>query len=82
MCHLAHAVNPFGFSYCRRVNEDNVDVNRNFVDFSRPLADSDDFLRFRAFAAREMEEGRAAEDTEMAARYLGRLKGNSAFNAR
>lgn len=70
VCHLVHAVNPFGFSYCRRVNEDNVDVNRNFIDFSRPLTDSDDFLRFREFAAREMKEGRASDDTEVAARYL------------
>jgi hypothetical protein len=29
---LIHGVNPFGFSWCRRVNEDNVDMNRNFVD--------------------------------------------------
>ncbi|MDH3693286.1 MAG: M14 family metallopeptidase, partial [Gammaproteobacteria bacterium] len=27
---LIHAVNPFGFSQLRRVNEDNVDLNRNF----------------------------------------------------
>ena len=31
---LVHAVNPFGFSHLRRVNEDNVDLNRNFRDFS------------------------------------------------
>jgi hypothetical protein len=30
---FVHAVNPFGFSWLRRVNEDNVDVNRNFVAF-------------------------------------------------
>jgi predicted deacylase len=35
---LLHAVNPFGFSHLRRVNEDNIDLNRNFVDFSEPLA--------------------------------------------
>ncbi|MEQ9641140.1 MAG: M14 family metallopeptidase [Alphaproteobacteria bacterium] len=29
---LVHAVNPFGFAWLRRVNEDNVDVNRNFLD--------------------------------------------------
>lgn len=29
---LLHAFNPFGFSWVRRVNEDNVDLNRNFVD--------------------------------------------------
>jgi hypothetical protein len=31
-----HAVNPYGFSHLRRVNEDNIDVNRNFRDFSVP----------------------------------------------
>ena len=31
-----HALNPFGFSWVRRVNEDNVDLNRNFVDWSQP----------------------------------------------
>ena len=28
---LVHAVNPFGFAHIRRVNEDNVDLNRNFI---------------------------------------------------
>lgn len=32
-----HAVNPFGFSHLRRVTQENVDLNRNFVDFSKPL---------------------------------------------
>jgi len=32
-----HAVNPFGFSHSRRVTQENVDLNRNFVDFSKPL---------------------------------------------
>lgn len=29
---LVHALNPYGFAWIRRVNEDNVDLNRNFVD--------------------------------------------------
>lgn len=33
---LIHAVNPHGFAWTRRVNEDNVDLNRNFVDHSKP----------------------------------------------
>ncbi len=33
---LVHALNPHGFAYQRRVNEDNVDLNRNFVDHTRP----------------------------------------------
>ena len=33
---MVHALNPFGFSWVRRVNEDNVDLNRNFVDWTLP----------------------------------------------
>jgi hypothetical protein len=32
---LVHALNPWGFSFLRRANEDNIDLNRNFRDFSR-----------------------------------------------
>lgn len=30
---LIHAVNPWGFSHGWRTNEDNIDLNRNFLDF-------------------------------------------------
>ncbi|MBS0318516.1 MAG: M14 family metallopeptidase [Proteobacteria bacterium] len=32
-----HALNPYGFSHIRRVTHENVDLNRNFHDFSKPL---------------------------------------------
>ncbi|MDO8364732.1 MAG: DUF2817 domain-containing protein [Actinomycetota bacterium] len=32
-----HALNPYGMAWVRRVNEDNVDLNRNFVDWTAPL---------------------------------------------
>ena len=32
-----HALNPYGFSYIRRTTHENVDLNRNFQDFSKPL---------------------------------------------
>lgn len=38
-----HALNPHGFSWLRRVTEDNVDLNRNFLDFSQPLPDNPDY---------------------------------------
>jgi len=37
---LIHAVNPYGFSWGHRTNEDNIDLNRNFCDFSRPLREN------------------------------------------
>ncbi len=33
---FVHALNPHGFAWVRRVNEDNVDLNRNFIDWSQP----------------------------------------------
>jgi Protein of unknown function (DUF2817) len=32
-----HALNPYGFSWWRRSTHENVDLNRNFQDFSKPL---------------------------------------------
>lgn len=32
-----HALNPYGFSHIRRVTQENVDLNRNFHDFAKPL---------------------------------------------
>jgi hypothetical protein len=32
-----HALNPHGFSWWRRTTHENVDLNRNFQDFSQPL---------------------------------------------
>jgi hypothetical protein len=32
-----HALNPHGFSHSRRVTQENVDLNRNCIDFEAPL---------------------------------------------
>ncbi len=32
-----HAINPWGFAWLRRSNEEGVDLNRNFIDFDAPL---------------------------------------------
>ncbi len=32
-----HALNPYGFSWLRRVTHENVDLNRNWHDFGQPL---------------------------------------------
>lgn len=38
-----HALNPYGFSWERRVTHENVDLNRNFCDFSQPLPRNPDY---------------------------------------
>lgn len=34
---LIHAINPYGFAWDRRVTQEGCDLNRNFVDFTKPL---------------------------------------------
>jgi hypothetical protein len=31
---VVHAINPYGFAWLRRVTEENVDLNRNWIDFT------------------------------------------------
>lgn len=45
---LVHAINPFGFAHTRRTNEHNVDLNRNFVDFSAPLPTNSEYEQHAA----------------------------------
>jgi hypothetical protein len=37
---MVHALNCYGFANVRRVTEDNVDLNRNFVDHAQPYPDN------------------------------------------
>jgi hypothetical protein len=40
---LVHALNPYGFSWWRRATHENVDLNRNWHDFSQPLPANPDY---------------------------------------
>lgn len=42
---LIHAINPYGFAWNRRVTHENVDLNRNFIDFSQPLPENPNYDR-------------------------------------
>jgi len=66
---MVHAINPFGFAWRRRVNEDNVDLNRNFVDHARTgernrgyreLADLLEPQQWDAAAAERIRQGLGA----------------------
>lgn len=66
---LVHAINPFGFSHGQRVNELNVDLNRNFIDFTGHLPESPDYGRLHdaivpaawAGAARQRADDKIAQ---------------------
>lgn len=46
---LIHAINPYGFSHVRRVTEDNVDLNRNFIDHGTAKPANPGYDELRAF---------------------------------
>ena len=46
---LVHAVNPFGFAWGLRATENNVDINRNFVDRSTALPENPLYEELHSF---------------------------------
>lgn len=70
---LIHAMNPHGFAWGRRVNEDNIDLNRNFVDHTRPRPVNADYdaLREHIDPAEWAEPALSAHNAAIA-RFLGR----------
>ncbi len=40
---IVHALNPYGFAHLGRADEDNVDLNRNFVDHSKPYSENSNY---------------------------------------
>lgn len=68
---LVHALNPFGFAWESRTNEDLVDVCRNFVDFTRALPENEASAALAPLLVPEQWEGPVREAADGAlGRYL------------
>ena len=67
---LIHAINPHGFAWTRRVTEDNVDLNRNFVDHDKAYPTNEGYLAIAdAVLPREWNEATRAETERAFAAY-------------
>jgi hypothetical protein len=79
---LIHALNPYGFAYLRRVNEDNVDLNRNFHDFrSTPLPLCKNYETIHDWLVPEGWEGPARQDADSQIAKYVQEHGFAAFQA-
>ena len=74
-----HALNPHGFSYLRRVTEDNVDLNRNFQDFAKPLPQNPAYDELHPYLLPEVWPP-GADNEAVIAHYIGR-KGLGAYQS-
>jgi hypothetical protein len=45
---MIHAINPYGFAWLRRTTHENVDLNRNWVEFGAPLPQNPGYDRLKA----------------------------------
>jgi predicted deacylase len=63
---LIHALNPFGFAWLRRVNEDNVDLNRNFHNFAEPPPSSESYEALHDWLIPQEWEGKQREQADAA----------------
>lgn len=64
---MVHLINPWGAAYLRRYNEDNVDLCRNFLDFSQPLTSNESYSGIHD----ELVLGeKLGKDGELAGAYL------------
>lgn len=67
---VVHAINPYGFAWTRRVTEDNVDLNRNFVDHDKPYPKNDGYLAIAdAVLPQDWSEASKAETERVFAAY-------------
>jgi hypothetical protein len=63
---MIHAINPYGFAWLRRVTHENVDLNRNWLDFSKPVVQNSGYDELHAslcpavWSERSLSEGASA----------------------
>jgi len=79
-----HAHNPWGFAWKTRTTEENVDLNRNFVDFSRPPPPNPGYEEIHAAVTpREWSEESVAQIFRFLDAYrerVGEQRFSDAFN--
>ena len=61
---LIHGFNAYGFAWLRRVNEDNIDLNRNFIDHAAPYPPNDEYAELADVLLPADWEGPAREAAE------------------
>jgi len=66
---FVHAINPYGFAWTRRVTEEGNDLNRNYVDHSKPYPVNEGYLEIAELLVPSdfSEAGLQAADAKLAA---------------
>ena len=76
---LVHAVNPWGFAHDARTDQDNIDVNRNFRDFTVPQPPNDGYRALHPLLVPSTWPPRLVNELRLALRVV--LRGHRATQA-
>lgn len=77
---FVHAVNPFGFAHCLRVNENFVDLNRSAIDFEQPLPKNPLFAEIHESIRKAELSENPAQDIARTVRAFSEEKGHWAVS--
>jgi hypothetical protein len=78
---LIHAINPHGFAHERRVNEDNVDLNRNFRDHNVPAPHNAPYAEIHDLLIPADWDGPARQKADAAIKKYIEARGEKTFQA-
>lgn len=76
---MVHAINPYGFSWLRRVTEENVDLNRNYVDHSKPYPENPGYAELADWVVPKSLDEAALAEAERHLQDYRRRNGDIAF---
>ncbi len=76
-----HAINPHGYAWTRRVTEDNVDLNRNFVDHTRARPANDGYARLAGAVTPKTWNRESIDETTRALEAYRTERGEAAYKA-
>lgn len=75
---MIHAINPWGFAWLSRVTHENVDLNRNWIDFSQPRPENPGYDALSGAVCPEVWTAESMAELGRAVTALGRRMGAAA----
>lgn len=78
---MIHLINPWGAAWSRRVNEDNVDLNRNFIDWQAGVPENSAYADLHAALGCTTWDGPERQKADEAMAELQNSKGQAAVSA-
>ena len=76
---FVHAVNCHGFAWVRRTTEENVDLNRNWADFSKPLPENKGYDEIADWLVPRALSGSVFDEAEAKLQAWREKNGDTAF---